>query len=103
MKRNLTLIERETVITFNEGEKLADIYTHNNRWQQHFEKNLKIKPLFDNGYGGKTYQIEKKRIPLPRKPRKLSAETKKLLSERMRNIHSKGQKHSNIQRSGNEK
>ncbi|MBW1732656.1 MAG: hypothetical protein JRJ75_17590 [Deltaproteobacteria bacterium] len=30
----------------------------------------------DSGFGGKEYQIEKRRIPMPRAPRKLSAETK---------------------------
>ena len=27
----------------------------------------------DNGFGGKEYQIDKKRVPMPRAPRKLSS------------------------------
>ena len=31
------LIEQETIINFNEGEKVANIYTHNKTWQRHLE------------------------------------------------------------------
>ena len=37
----------------------------------------------DNGFGGKGYEIDKKRIRPPRAPRKLSASAKKKLSERL--------------------
>jgi len=83
--RNLTLAERETVITFNESKEPAEIYTHNKRWQWRLEK-LGIKPIRDNGYGGKTYQIEKSRIPLPRAKRVLTEAAKARLANQLRRI-----------------
>ena len=81
--RNLTPTERETIITFNEKEKLAEIYTHNKRWQRRLEK-LSIKPIRDNGYGGKTYQIEKSRIPLPRAKRIVTEAERTRLANQLR-------------------
>jgi len=81
--RNLTLAERETIITFNESKEPAEIYTHNKRWQRRLEK-LSIKPIRDNGYGGKTYQIEKSRIPLPRAKRVLTEAAKARLANQLR-------------------
>ena len=83
--RNLTLAERETVITFNESKEPAEIYTHNKRWQWRLEK-LGIKPIRDNGYGGKTYQIEKSRIPLSRAKRVLTEAAKARLANQLRRI-----------------
>ena len=45
------------------------------------EKKLGLKPVMDNGFGSKEYKIDKKRIPMPRAPGKLSASAKKTLTE----------------------
>jgi len=77
----LSNYEQETIINFNKEEKLAAIFTYERTWQQHLEKRLGLKPVMDNGFGGKEYQIDKRRIPMPRAPRKLSAETKRKYAE----------------------
>ena len=79
---NLTNYERETIILFNEAEKEASVFTYNKRWQAHFEKKLKIAPSVNNGFGGKEYEIDKKRISMPRAPRKLSPAARAKLVER---------------------
>ncbi len=45
------------------------------------EKKLGLKPVMDNDFGGKEYKIDKKRIPTPRAPGKVSASAKKTLVE----------------------
>lgn len=83
----LSNYERETIINFNESPEPASIFTYNRTWQKHLEKKLGLKPVMDNGHGGKEYQIDKKRIPMPRAPRQLSAETKAKLSRRMAEVN----------------
>ena len=78
----LTAYEQETIINFNKEEKTASIFTYEKTWQTHLEKRLGLKPVMNNGHGGKEYQIDKKRIPMPRAPMKLSAEQKKALTDR---------------------
>lgn len=85
--RKHDLFERETTINFNEGEDTAYIYTENKKWQKHLEKKLGLVATQDNGFGGKFYEISKKRIPLPRAPRKtkeLSSEMRAKMGARMR-------------------
>jgi hypothetical protein len=76
MTRKLTSYEQETIINFNKAEDVAYIFTYEKRWQKHLEGRLGLKPVMDNGFGGREYRIDKKRIPMPRAPRKLSAEAK---------------------------
>jgi len=80
----LTNYERETIINFNEAEDKASIFTYNKSWQKHLEQRLGLKPIMDNGYGGKEYEIDKRRIRPPMAPRKLSAEAKAKATERLR-------------------
>ena len=75
--------ERETIINFNEADKEASVFTYNKRWQQHFEKKLGLKPMRTNSFGGREYEIDKKRISMPRAPRKLSADAKKRIGQRL--------------------
>ena len=75
--------ERETIITFDETSEPANIFTYSKVWQKHIEKRLGIKPTDNNGYGGKTYLIDKKRIKPPRATKKLSAEAKEELATRL--------------------
>jgi len=57
--------EQETVINFNKAEKIAYIFTYEKTWQNHIEKRFKIKPVYDNGHGGKEYELPKDRIKKP--------------------------------------
>jgi len=83
MGQTLTLEERETIITFDETPAKAVIFTYNKTWQQHLEKKLGLKPVMNNGYGGREYHIDKNRIRPPRSPVKFSAETKQKMIERL--------------------
>ena len=83
MPSKLTNYEQETIINFNKEEKIAYIFTYEKSWQKHLEKKLGLKPLYDNGFGGREYTIDKKRIKLPRAPRRLSDSAKEKLSERL--------------------
>ena len=83
MPRKLTYYEQETIIHFNKAEDIAHIFTYEKTWQKHLENKLGLKPIMDNGCGGKGYEIDKKRIPIPRAPRKLSDSTKRKLTERL--------------------
>ncbi|KKL91939.1 hypothetical protein LCGC14_1889730 [marine sediment metagenome] len=93
MPEKLTLVERETIINFNEGEDLASIFTYNKTWQNHLEKKLGLKPKWENGRGGREYEISKKRIKPPRAPIKLSAEAKKKAGERLAKHRNSAEKH----------
>jgi len=80
----LTNDEKETLISFDETPNDAVIFTHNKAWQSHLENRLGLRPTMDNGYGGKEYRIPKKRIRMPMVPRRLSAEQRQKLGERLR-------------------
>jgi len=97
MRRGLSSYEQETIINFNKDEAIAHIFTYEKTWQQHLEKKLGLKPTMDNGFGGKEYEIDKKRIRPPRAPVKLSAETRKRLAKRLSN----GRRQKSIVRSQN--
>jgi len=75
--------EKETLISFDETPNEATIFTYNKRWQKRLEEKLGLKPVFDNGYGGKEYHIAKSRIPLSRASRKLSPAQRKKAVERL--------------------
>jgi len=84
MRRRLSNYEQETIISFNKDEAIARIFTYEKTWQQHLEKRLGLKPIMDNGFGGKEYDIDKKRIRPPRAPVKLTAEARAKLTDRLR-------------------
>ena len=83
MARKLTNYEQETIINFNKAEDVAYIFTYEKTWQKHLEKRLGLKPLYDNGFGGREYELPKSRIKPPRAPRKLSDSAKKKLVKRL--------------------
>ncbi|MFC2048013.1 hypothetical protein ACFLSK_01095 [Chloroflexota bacterium] len=83
MPRILTIYEQETIINFNKAEDAAYIFTYEKTWQKHLEGKLGLKPLYDNGFGGREYELPKKIIRPPRAPRKLSDAAKKTLVERL--------------------
>jgi len=83
MSRALSAYEQETIISFNKGEDTATIFTYEKSWQKHLEGRLGLKPVMDNGFGGKEYELPKSRIKPPRAPRRLSDFAKKKLTERL--------------------
>jgi hypothetical protein len=68
---------------------VANIFTYERAWQQHLEGRLGLKPTMDNGFGGREYVIEKKRIRPPRAPVRLSAEARAKRSKRMKDMPQK--------------
>ena len=79
----LTNYEKETIINFNEAETTAYIFTYNKAWIAHLEKVLGLKPTSNNGFGGREYELPKKLISKPRRPRKLTPEQKQRLTARL--------------------
>ncbi len=84
MGYHLTNDEKETIISFDESSPKANIYTFNSRWKNHLEKVLGIKPYKTYECGGREYEIDKKRLPLPRMPRKISEESRKQSGEKLK-------------------
>ena len=76
----LSSYEQETIINFNKEEKVARIFTYEKTWQRHLEKKFGLKPIMDNGFGGKEYIISKDRISMPRAKKVLTEEYKKKLT-----------------------
>jgi hypothetical protein len=74
--------EQETVISWDESDNNAIIYTCEKRWIKHLENKLGLKPIMDNGCGGKEYQLPKKKILMPRPDRKLTTKQRQSLVER---------------------
>lgn len=83
MSRSLSTYEQETIINFNKAENIAHIFTYERTWQKHLEGRLGLKPIMDNGFGGKEYELPKSRIKPPRAPRRLSDSAKKKLTEQL--------------------
>jgi len=83
MSKTLSAYEQETIINFNKAEDVASIFTCERSWQKHLEGKLGLKPVMDNGFGGKEYELPKSRIKPPRAPRRLSDSAKKKLAQRL--------------------
>ena len=47
-KSTLSRYERETIITFNEAEEMAYVFTYKKSWQLHMEKRLGLTPVLIN-------------------------------------------------------
>ena len=58
------------------------IFTYCPEWQSHLEKELGLKPVRVNSFGGKDYELPKSFIRLPRRPKRLSPEEKARLQAR---------------------
>lgn len=84
MSFNLTNIERETIINFNDGEDIASIYTCNKalikRLDTYCKKRPDIYKKVEEDYLSKTYEFPKKYVAI-KIPRVLSEERKKQLIE----------------------
>ena len=69
-------VEQETIICFNKEDSEAHVFTYEFTWQRHIEQRFGVKPIMDNGFGGKEYVVPKSRIGKPLAPR-----AKKVLTE----------------------
>ena len=66
---NLTRIEQETIILFNEGENEAEVYTHNAKLKKKLKAAMEKHPNLyrlkaTNKYGGVTYIFPKKYLTI---------------------------------------
>jgi hypothetical protein len=84
MARALSAYEQETFITFNKAQDIAHILTYDKTWHKRLEKNFGLKPVTDNDFGDKEYELSKSRIKPPEVPRRLSDCATKKLAERLR-------------------
>lgn len=85
---NISNYERETIINYNNGEKVAQVYTCNEFLQKKLNKLCEEYSecmCINSDEYSKTYIVPKKWIKV-RPPKKLSEETKQQLSERARNM-----------------
>lgn len=71
----LSNIEKETVINFNEAERTASVYTHNEALKRQLLELCQTHPeqvrqTAANGWGGLTFELPKKwlKVSPPRKP-----------------------------------
>lgn len=84
--------EKETIIRFDQTQEKASVFTYRSSWIKHIENRLGLKPIFDNGQGGKEYLIDKKLIAKPRAPRAkrvMTEEQRLVKSIRMKNVQEK--------------
>ena len=84
---NLTKLEQETIILFNEGEPNAEVYTHNGKWKRRLgqlsiEFPAEVTLVKGNPHAGAvTYSLPKSLVSV-RKP--MSEETREAARERAR-------------------
>jgi len=68
----VTREEKETIINFNEGDPMVNVFTCNERWQRRM-KQMGIEPIRTEGKAGE-YEFPKKWLRLPVKPPQLTQE-----------------------------
>lgn len=73
--------EQETIIRFDKTGNPASVFTYEYKWKKHLEQNLGLKPIMNNGQGGREYELDKKQIPLPRVVRVVSEKQKERMSK----------------------
>ena len=83
MSKKLSDYEWEATINFNETKNTASILIYDRSWQKHLESKLCLKPVLDNGFGDKAYEIDNKCISMPGVPRKLSDLAREKLAGRL--------------------
>lgn len=87
----LSMVERETIILFNEGEKTAEVFTNNDKLRKKLEQAASRHPEIyhlksTDQYGGVTYIFPKKRLDIRfREP--ISEERHKRLSNHMKHLN----------------
>lgn len=82
---SLSKLEKETIITFNEAEGQASIYTYNVKLQHKLnrlslERPEEVKHIDTDRRGGETYQVSKKFVAV-RPPRQLTQEQRERLAQ----------------------
>ena len=90
----LTNIEKETIINFNEAERTASVYTHNEAWkrqllelcQSHQEQ---VRQTAANAWGGLTFELPKKWLKVS-PPRVLSPAQRAVLDRMNQNKQTGG-------------
>ena len=85
----LSLIEKETIILFNEKEQYADVYVHNVKLKRKLDELSKDRPdevrLVRSDSGSVTYAVPKSWISVKAlSKRKMSDEARKAVGERLR-------------------
>ena len=89
----MNLLERETIITFNEREQIAEVFTYSPRMKRELSKLAanradETKKIKTNGEGGETYTVPKKWVKI-RSNRILSDEQRQELQERAKELREK--------------
>jgi len=72
----LSLLERETIVNWNEAEATAQVYTHNPALQRQLSELCgthpeQVRQTDKNGFGGMTFELPKRWVKIV-PPRKLS-------------------------------
>lgn len=91
---NLSRLEQETIITFNEAESFAEVFTHNGRLKRRLAELLEKRPedveYRGEDYGSQRYRVPKKWIKInPGYTRNLSEEEKEEIQQRMKDARTR--------------
>ncbi len=90
----LSMIERETVVNFNEAERTASVYTHNAALKNQLLELCRTHPdqvrqTAANGWGGLTFELPKKWLRVT-PPRILTSAQRAVLDRMNENKHAPG-------------
>ena len=80
----LTREDRETVINFNEGDPMVNVFTYDKRWQ-HRMAEMGIKAIRTEGQA-REYEFPKKWLRLPVKPRQLTQAQREAAGKRLQTV-----------------
>ena len=94
MPMKLTNVEKETVINFNEAERTASVYTHNETLKRQLLELCRTHPeqvrqTAANGWGGLTFELPKKWLKVS-PPRVLSPAQRAVLDKMNQNKQKDG-------------
>ena len=94
MPMKLTNVEKETVINFNEAERTASVYTHNETLKRQLSELCRTHPeqvrqTAANGWGGLTFELPKKWLKVS-PPRVLSPAQRAVLDKMNQNKQKDG-------------
>ena len=90
----LTNVEKETVINFNEAERTASVYTHNEALKRQLLELCRsyperVRQTAANAWGGLTFELPKKWLKVS-PPRVLSPAQRAVLDKMNQNRHTGG-------------
>ena len=78
------LTRQETIITFNEGDLMVNVFTYNERWQRRM-KEMGIEPIRTEGKA-KEYEFPKKWLRLPAKRPQLTEEERQRRRKSLKSV-----------------